>query len=289
MAMKKVFLCVGGDARQTYTAGTLAGYGKVYAYGIDIEKNSAIRTENLDSMEEKADVLVLPMMKKDGLKIECSDGKNVCCTELVPHLKKGALVLGGRMGIKLIEFFSALGYDVADYFNREELVIRNCIPTAEGTLQIAMQETGKVIFNMPVLVTGYGRVAKAVAKLFRAVGAKVSVSARRLSALAEAENDGMNVFSLEEMYGHIPAFSVIVNTVPSMIFDEGMLEAVSKNTVIIDLASKPGGVDFSSAEKLNRRVIHALALPAKSAPVTSGEIIARTVINIILERGTINV
>ena len=64
-----VFLCVGGDARQTYTGRALAACGKVYSYGIHTDGNEVIRLESLDAMEEKADVLVLPIMKQDGLKI----------------------------------------------------------------------------------------------------------------------------------------------------------------------------------------------------------------------------
>ena len=151
-----------------------------------------------------------------------------------------------------------------------------------------MQETGACTFGSNVLVIGYGRVGKATAKLFKAVGANTAVAARRLSSIAEAENYGMRSFDINEMYGHIPGFSVIINTVPAMVLDNGMLEAVAKNAVIIDLASKPGGVDFEAANQLNRRVVWALSLPGRVAPITSGEIIADAVRNIILERGRKN-
>lgn len=71
-----------------------------------------------------------------------------------------------------------------------------------------------------------------------------------------------------------------------MILDESLLGAVSKNALVIDLASKPGGVDFEAASRLNRRVVWALSLPGKAASMTGGEIIARAVVNILQERGT---
>ena len=64
---------------------------------------------------------------------------------------------------------------------------------------------------------------------------------------------------------------------------------MDKKSLIIDLASRPGGVDHETAAKLNRRVVWALGLPAKAAPMTAGEIIARTVTDILNERGTKNV
>lgn len=284
---KTVFLCVGGDARQTYMCRYLSNYGRVYSYGIGAT-DGVFQLSRLENMEEKADVLVLPMMTQKGLKINCDnpgENKNILCSETVPYLKKNALVTGGRLSTKVIEYYSALGFDVTDYFNREELILKNCIPTAEGTLQIAMQELGITIFGCKTLVIGYGRVGRATAELFKSVGAETTVCARRLASLAQAENSGCETMDLRELFPLINKFDLVINTVPSKILDSEILSAVGKDTLIIDLASKPGGVDFEYAKNHNKKVIHALALPGKSAPITAGKIIAGTVINIIRERG----
>lgn len=284
-----VFLCVGGDSRQTYMSSALSAYGKVYTLGIKTTTNDVINLDSLESMEDKADILILPIMKDNGLNIIFSDGKDVNCSDLVKRLKKNAIVTGGRLSTIQIEYFSALGFDVTDYYKREELVIKNCIPTAEGTLQISMQELGTTIFGTDVLVIGYGRVGKTVAKLFKNVGANVTVAARKLSSISSAEINKLNGIELKGMYGFISKFDLIINTVPALIMTREMLEAVSKDTLIIDLASKPGGVDFKAAEELNKKTIWALSLPGKFAPITSGKIIADAVRNILLERGRKNV
>lgn len=129
---KTVFLCVGGDARQTYTAQTLAKIGRVYTYGMDDKGEDTIPLAQLDQLTEKADVLVLPLMKADGLDISSSRNVKVSCSDVSTHLKKNALVAGGLLRRDQIEYFSSLGFDVKDYYKREELVIRNCIPTAEA-------------------------------------------------------------------------------------------------------------------------------------------------------------
>ena len=163
------------------------------------------------------------------------------------------------------------------------------VPTAEGALQIAMQELAVTVNGSTVLVIGYGRVAKACAKLFRAVGADVTISARKLSALAEAEGAGYKAELITALAENISGYTIIINTVPAMILDEKLLGVMDKNSLIIDLASRPGGIDHETAAKLNRRVVWALGLPAKAAPMTAGEIIARTVTDILNERGTKNV
>ena len=272
---KTVFLCVGGDARQTYTAQTLTKIGRVYTYGMDDKGEDTIPLAHLDQLTEKADVLVLPLMKADGLDISSSRNVKVSCSDVSTHLKKNALVAGGLLRRDQIEYFSSLGFDVKDYYKREELVIRNCIPTAEGALQIAMQELAVTVNGSTVLVIGYGRV--------------VTISARKLSALAEAEGAGYKAELITALADNISGYTIIINTVPAMILDEKLLGVMDKNSLIIDLASRPGGVDHETAAKLNRRVVLALGLPAKAAPMTAGEIIARTVTDILNERGTKNV
>ena len=53
----------------------------------------------------------------------------------------------------------------------------------------------------------------------------------------------------------------------------------------MDLASKPGGVDMEAASRLGVRVIWALSLPGKVAPVTAGKIIRDTIYHILNELG----
>ena len=69
-----------------------------------------------------------------------------------------------------------------------------------------------------------------------------------------------------------------------MIFGREQLSRFADDTIFIDLASKPGGIDFASAQELGKKVIWALGLPGKTAPVTSGEIIAETIDNMLIER-----
>ena len=53
--------------------------------------------------------------------------------------------------------------------------------------------------------------------------------------------------------------------------------------MIVDLASRPGGVDDTAAEELGVKSILALSLPGKVAPATAGAIIKDAVMNILEE------
>ena len=77
-------------------------------------------------------------------------------------------------------------------------------------------------------------------------------------------------------------YEIIINTVPILIFKKEELEEVHPKTLIIDLASKPGGIDFDTAQKLGINTIHALSLPGKYSPQSAAnfieEAINRTII-----------
>ena len=53
--------------------------------------------------------------------------------------------------------------------------------------------------------------------------------------------------------------------------------------MLIDLASKPGGVDFSAAKELGIHAVQALSLPGKTAPRAAAEIIKNTIYNMMEE------
>lgn len=281
---RPVILCVGGDTRFIYTCRALCALGKVYSFGCGGSVGETVALSSIESLPEKADILVLPMLSGDGLEIELAQGGSISCEELAKFLNKCSLVTGGRLTTQVVECFSSLGHDVKDYFAREELVVRNCVPTAQGALQIAMQELAVTIQGTKTLIIGYGRVAKACAKVFAALGSNVTVTARRLSQLAQARNDDCAAFELSQLSQIAGEFDIVINTVPALVLTAEILERLPTDCVVIDLASKPGGTDFNAAKRLNVKAIHALALPGRAAPVTAGEIIAEAIRNIYCER-----
>ena len=116
------------------------------------------------------------------------------------------------------------------------------------------------------------------------MGADVTVTARKYSDLAWSQIYGCHALHTSQLKDSIGNFTLIFNTVPAVILNEEILGNVSPETLVIDLASKPGGVDFDTAGKLGLKVVWALSLPGKTAPISSGEIISSTVLNILKER-----
>ena len=112
----------------------------------------------------------------------------------------------------------------------------------------------------------------------------MTAAARRPAQRALAESYGLRSIELFRLEQLAPAFDTVVNTVPAPVLTERVLSALQPGSLIVDLASKPGGTDFEAARRLGHRAIHALSLPAACAPETAGEAVARTVCEMLAER-----
>lgn len=55
---------------------------------------------------------------------------------------------------------------------------------------------------------------------------------------------------------------------------------MKRDTLIIDLASRPGGTDFDYAKEHGVNAIHALGLPGKVAPKTAGQVMADVLVQL---------
>ena len=186
--------------------------------------------------------------------------------ELLRAARPGALALGGKLSAQARQIAAEAGVELVDYFAREELILCNAIPTAEGCIGILMAERTRTLWNSAILLAGFGPVGQALGVRLAALGAQVTVAARRPAQRALAESFSLRAVDL------------------ARVLTEAVLAALRPGSLIVDLASKPGGTDFAAARRLGHRAIHALSLPAACAPETAGEALARTVCEILAER-----
>ena len=170
-------------------------------------------------------------------------------------------------------------------YTREETQIANAVPTAEGAIQLAMEATDRTIHESSCLVIGYGRIGRLLAGRLRALGARTAVSARRYSDLAWIRAENFQCLRTDALAGALGQFDLILNTVPALILDAGLLGETKETCVILDLASAPGGVDLAAAQRLGRRAIAAPGLPGRTAPRTAAAAIRDSIYHILEERG----
>ena len=159
----------------------------------------------------------------------------------------------------------------------------NNIATAEGTIQIAMEETGRTLHGSNVLVMGFGRVGKVLSKMLDGIGTKVFCEARKDEDIAWIKAYGYEPVRLNDLNDNLSKFDIIINTIPFQILDKERLSLVKPEVVIIDLASNPGGVDIKEAKAKHLKVIWALSLSGKVAPLSGAEFIKETLYHVLKE------
>ncbi len=270
---------VGGDSRQIAVAGALTHLFKnVKIFGHPQEKVSGF-LEYVASLNEavaNTKIIVLPIggMNREGLVRSYQGEAFIDFGKLLPELNSGTLLVTGSLSNNWLQLAESLNLKVIQYADDDEIAILNSIPTAEGTLQLVMENTPITIHGSRVVIIGFGRVGVTLARNFQALGAEVIVTARRRSALARATEMGFISILTEFLPEKVGTVDVIINTVPAMIIDSQLITKLQPDTLIIDLASPPGGTDFEAAKALNIKAILAPGLPGLVAPKTAGAILA---------------
>jgi len=288
MNTEKIYLVAGGDARFLKLSVLLSDKGKVYLLGFDNKSDipkGVIYLNTISELKEQPDCVILPMpVTKDGVTLYtpmCGD--KIKLYHIFDLCHRDTLVFGGKMSDELKEELKTRKLKSVDYIKREEFAVMNAVPTAEGALSIVLNELPFSVMGKKVLITGFGRISKVLLKYFTALGSQVTVTARKYRDLAWAEIYGADTLPLEKLITKADSYDVVINTVPSIILREDILSTLKKECLIVDLASTPGGVDFTVAEELGLKVIWALSLPGKTAPVTAAEVLFKTLLNCVRE------
>ncbi len=290
--MKK--LCfIGGDMRQIRVINKMAESGYIVkAFGFDklvggkIDPSVKICKSVADGVQGvSAVVLPLPYTLEREMINAPFCNEKIHTGDVLRHMGENTVLLIGKADDSVNAIASLYKVHTVDYFKREELEILNAIPTAEGALEIAMRETPITIHGSKCLILGNGRIGKILGKMLTGIGADVTVCVRKHRDAAIARSNGESVIFFRELAEKIENFDIIFNTVPFCVIDYKVLKRVRQDSLIIDLASKPGGVDFDTANQLDKRVIWALSLPGKVAPHTAGDFIWETILNILEELG----
>ena len=275
-----IFLILGGDNRSLYLGEYLENQGfKVCYYAFN-------HTECYNSLEEAinaSDVIVLPLpFTKDRLTLNAPlFDEVILVSDILALVSHNKMVFGGQLPKSICEELDAKNCHYCDYFLLDELAIYNAVPTAEGVVQVLIEELPITIHGMKCAVLGYGRVGKVLADTLSSLGADVTVFARKQSAFAEIYTFSMKYKHFEDLTTEINDFDAVINTVPFKVLGSAQLSKLNPDCVLIEVASAPFGIDFQSAKEKAFKVVKAGSLPGKVAPKTAGEIIGRSILPII--------
>ena len=258
---------LGEDPRQYWVAkGLVAAGHRVSVYGVPILEDTR---PTLAEAVAEAQVLVLPMpaADKNGL-VRLATGHSFPAERLWPLLPDGTQVFGGLLPEGIPEGLAAI-----DYGKSEAVAIRNAVPTAEGAIQRAMEQLPITLWQSRCLIIGFGRIGTALAQRLQGLGAQVTVAVRKAADHARAAAMGFASDQTGVYRRGLGEYDCIFNTVPAMVLPESQLRRTRPDCLLVDLASRPGGLDYDACARLPRQTLHALSLPGQVAPATAGRII----------------
>lgn len=280
--MEQTIAVIGGDARYLELIRQLQMLPHVtlHLIGYDKIEHGFSSFNQLDFRElavEKLDAVILPITGTDEEgKVETffSDQNIVLKKFWFERLKDQALVFTGMANEYLQEAIQASNAQLIPLLNRDDVAIYNSIPTAEGTIMMAIENTDYTLHSAKVMVTGYGRIGQTVADKFSALGAHVSVSTKSMKELARIFERTHFPVPLEQLPDHVLETDILINTIPAQVITKEVIQQLPAHSLIIDLASKPGGTDFHYAHRRGIKTILAKSLPGMVAPKTAGKILA---------------
>lgn len=283
----KSFAIIGGDRRNAALAERflLKGY-KVKLYGfIDFGRPLPMHCKNLNETISCADVVIGPMpcAQHGGLFNAPFHNVPVPAADIFALMCPKQVFMAGYIGEEILALAAARDIRVVDLLTREELLVANAIPTAEGAIKIAIEETDVTLHGNPVVVIGYGRIGTVLAAGLRGLGAKVCVVVNTAEAEAKARSAGHETVMFEKMAMRMGTAMVIFNTVPQIILSKCNMRHIDKKAVLIDLASPPYGINAADAKVAGLKTLYASSLPGKVAPVTAAVYIFEAVRNTLRE------
>lgn len=256
---------VGGDKRQRVMAKILNEKG----FNVSFYSSGKTRFSS-------EDIVILPIpVTRDRIHIT-TDLKDapIGLEEILPQLSKAKAVIGGVFNNEF----------VIDIAKRDDFAYYNAVPTAEGAISLAINNTDTTLWNSKILVCGFGRVGKILVSRLKGFSPKLYVSARNNTDFSLLDCDGIKRIETKAIQEHINKFDIVFNTVEAKIFDNNVLSKARKDTLFIELATANAGFCEKSVYEHSIRLIEAPSLPGKTAYVTAGQIVAQTILNVLREK-----
>ena len=273
--MTKTAVLLGGDRRQSCLARQLQACGfAVRTCGVPGCPDTA---HTLPACVRGAELLILPMpalRAPDRIRAAPDD------LPLRPALDAAApdaLVCGGLLDAA-VPALQAHGLRWFDYARDEALALENAELTAEAALPPLLARLPCPLRGSRILILGFGRIGKCLARKLQSLGAAVTVASRKAEDRAWCAALGYRP-EQTHVYAHGLTYDCVLNTVPAPVFTEAQLATL--RCPLVDLASAPGGLPPAcDPPKLYQR---APGLPGRFAPERAARILKETTLRILSE------
>ena len=221
----------------------------------------------LQSEVAAATTLVLPVpVSRDGVHLKSSGEECLLLGDVFEALQSGQRVFGGGFSSQQMQQIEACGAQAVDFLKNEAFVLKNAALTSQGALRLLLEHLSVSVLDLPVLITGFGRIGKATAALFKSVGCRVTVAARSERQRTEALLSGLRAVPFPLTTQTLGEAAAIINTVPAPLFKTADLQRCKDGALYLELASAPFGASENEVRDAGLHLIPGGGLPGRFCP-----------------------
>lgn len=289
------YAVIGGDMRQVYLAEELAcGSKSVCFYALCGTPAKQLcftgaqicEAISLEAACQEAEYILcpIPFCRQEGLLNQSAVNQELPVSEILSGMKSGQTFFAGCIPESFRLKAEDTGVKVFDLMQDTELSYFNTIAAAEGAVCEAISCSPVNLHQSLCAVLGYGKCGRTICHYLKGMYARVYAFSNEEKELAEAGLITEKTGLLKDFNALAGEFDFIFNTIPAQVINSEILKTIKPHTAIIDIASAPGGVDYSAAKKLERRAVFCPGLPGKYAPYSSAKAVWKTIQKILQEQ-----
>jgi len=278
---KKTFAVIGGDKRNIYLFKQLEIEGhNVRKFGFDgYDLENVDESECLYDAMTGADYIIGPIpCSNNNASLNAVYGtSHIFIDDVFRLIKPEQIFFSGLIKANVSAIAKKYDVNCVDILKWEELALLNAIPTAEGALKIAIENTDFTLHGSNVMIVGYGRIGKVLCKMLSGIGANVYPVVKERHEAALARGYGYSPVLFGDMNASLADMNIIFNTVPQIIFDKKNIKFIDSDCLFVDVSSAPHGINNNFAKKAGINVLFAGSLPGAVAPKTAANYILETI------------
>lgn len=193
-------------------------------------------------------------------------------TEEIKKIPWGSTVYTGGVKAEAESAACAKSLTVKRYNDSADFITENAEITAEAVIALVLNKSDTMLKELRILVVGFGKCGRAICRSLFGLAADFTVMTSRPSDTV--------IYSAAIPYGSdISEYDVIINTAPNVVISETQVDNVKKSALIIDIASKPYGLNHGYAVTIGLDSAVYPALPARYRPRSA----AKAMVDYILE------
>lgn len=262
-------IIIGGDIRMMYACEYLNDHYGVFTH-LNIN-NVEMSHDALSEIINRAETVVLPIpLSFDNITVNGMPSLGI--NDTLNMISDNTIVFG----IACDYFPEKRHITSVNYSEDEVYMLEMAYLTAEGAVGHILTEHRRKLKGERVSILGYGRISKALIDILNCFGCEISVVLRNRLKFDENKHRNVKIYDISEK-NRILDSEIIINTVPSRIIDDDILSNMNKDTLLIELASRPFGFEFETARKLGINAVYLPGLPGKCAPESAGYALGKTV------------